>query len=366
MAFGLSKQRVSPIAVDFGADSLKLLQVVPEQPAQLVAAAAMVVPPEARGDANARLAFYTAALKKLLKSQPFKGRRAMLSIPGHQTLMQNLEVTTQEGLSPELQIESHLRDRLSLEPTRMVVRHFEVPPANEASTQREVVVLAAPRDAVIGYLNLARSCKLDVVGMHGVPLAILRAFAHLYQRNDDANRVIAFLDIGAATTTLLIARGTHMVFAKTIQAAGDQMTKQFAEQHKLTFIEAREMRMHGEASASAGGGVAVAQQSAAPPSASSSQAFDVLMDEVQLCMRYYQRHCPDKPVEKLVFVGGESRHTDLCQKIARSLRIAAQLGDPFAALMRMGKAKQPVGVDLNQPQPGWAVPYGLCWSEANL
>jgi len=365
MAFGLSKQRVSPIAVDFGADTLKLLQVVPEQPAQLIAAAAQVVPAEVRGDAAARTAFHTASLKKLLKSQPFKGRRAMLAIPGHQTLMQNLDVTVQEGLSIQLQVEAHLRDRLNLDPARMVVRYFEIPAANESSTQREVVVLAAPRDAVIGYLNLARGCKLDVVGMHGVPLAILRAFAHFYQRNDDAHRVIAFLDIGAATTTVLIAQGQQMVFAKTIQAAGDQMTKHHAAAHGVSFMEAREARMTGEIGGAAqGGGVAVAART--DPGAANSPATDVLLDEVQLCMRYYQRRFPDRLVEKLVFLGGESRHTDLCQKIARTLRVAAQLGDPFAALMRMGKAKNPVGVDLNQPQPGWAVPYGLCWSDANL
>src|SRR5690606_27575215 len=131
-------------------------QIVPEQPAQLVAAAAAVLPPEARKDAASRTAFYTATLRKLLKSQPFKGRRAMLAIPGHQTLMQNIEVTTQEGLGVELQVEAHLRDRLDIDPNRMVVRHFEAPAAHESSAQREVVVLAAPREAVIGYLNLAR------------------------------------------------------------------------------------------------------------------------------------------------------------------------------------------------------------------
>lgn len=368
MAFGLSKQRMSPIAVDFGADSLKLLQLVPEHPAQLVAAAAAVVPGAVRQDPAARSEFYTRTLKKLLKGQGFKGKRVMLGIPAHQTLMQNLEVTVQEGVDPSPQVEAHLRDRLGLEPSRMVVRHFDVGPVHgEGGAQREVVAIAAPRDAVIGYLNAARACKLDVIGMHSSPQAILRAFSHMYQRSDDAERVVAFLDIGAATTTLVIAHGLKMVFAKNIQCAGDQMTQQYAKSQRLDFAEARSARIGlsggGTQTAAA---VAEVELSDDDPRRHHQHAIDILIDEVQLCLRYYQRRFPTQPIEKLVFLGGEARHTDVCQKIARTLRIAAQLGDPFAALMRMGRAKAPVGVDLNQPQPGWAVPYGLCWSEANL
>ncbi len=377
MGFGLSKQRVSPIAVDFGADSLKLLQVVPEQPAQLLAAAAAVVPEEARQDSAARMAFYSQTLRKLLKQQPFKGRRAMLAIPSQSTLMQNLDVTAQEGADTGPLVEAHLRDRLGMDPARLVVRHFDAGQiADNGSSFQEVVVIAVQRETVISYLNLARQCKLDVVGMHSVPQAILQGFAQLYQRSDDAERVVGFLDIGSAVTTLVIARGQRMVFAKTFAAAGDQMTRQYAQMNKVSFTAAREARMNGKASAgSSGGGAVAVMESAssaatsAPGAAAQEQAdptLDFLMDELQMCVRYYQRRFPQQPLSRLVFLGGESRHTDLCQKIARKLRIAAQLGDPFAALMRISKAKNPVGVDLNQPQPGWTVPYGLCWSEANL
>ena len=56
----------------------------------------------------------------------------------------------------------------------------------------------------------------------------------------------------------------------------------------------------------------------------------------------------------------------MCQSLAKKAHIAAQLGDPFARLVRIGGAKMAPGVNLDEPQPGWAVPYGLCHSEANL
>ena len=70
---------------------------------------------------------------------------------------------------------------------------------------------------------------------------------------------------------------------------------------------------------------------------------------------------PDLKIEKLVFLGGESRHISTCQAIAKSLRIAAQLGDPLARLVKITQVDSAgSGVELNQPQPGWAVPFGLC------
>jgi hypothetical protein len=51
-----------------------------------------------------------------------------------------------------------------------------------------------------------------------------------------------------------------------------------------------------------------------------------------------------------------------CEQIARALGISAQLGDPLARLARSSRGHAPEGLDMRQPQPGWAVPMGLCLS----
>jgi len=372
MGFSLAKQRVSPIVVDFGGDSLKLLQVMPEHPPQLAAAAMVVVPENVRQDVQARLAFYETALRKLLKKQPFKGRRAMLAIPAQHMLMQNIEVAASDAMNAGQQVDAHLRDRLAMEPTQMVVRHFEVGQViRDGANFNEIVCLAAPRAVVIRYLNLARQCKLDVVGMHSVPQTILRAFGQLDLRGVDTISAVAYIDIGATSTTVVIAHGDKMVFAKKIQAGGDQMNQQYAQVNDVSFDDARDTRLRiatdGSPQPTATSSATTAAVLDVPANSSCEPAaVDCLVDELKLCMRYYQGRFSQIPIEKLVFIGGESRHTAICQRIARTLRIAAQLGDPFATLIRTNNSGQSISVDLNQPQPGWAVPYGLCWSEANL
>jgi Tfp pilus assembly PilM family ATPase len=394
MLFGFSKTQYSPIAIDFGADNVKVLQVVLGDPPQIVAAGAASIPESARKDPAARNAFYTDALATLIKEQGFKGRRAICSIPAYQTLLQNFQVSRGENDDMDSQVGVNLRQRLNVDPGRMVVRNFLAGAA--VGIKQEVVCVAASRDAVLRYIEIARRVKVDVVGMHCEPVAMLKAFSHLYRRDGEEKRTTCFIDLGAATTKMVIAHGADMVFAKAIHAAGDHLTRTLAQSRSMSFHEAREMRWN-----SAGDGAATATleaKAAAPPGppaaatpprtglaildAQTSErptpvvdkhkhmpdadTVECLVDELQLCVRYHQSVFADRPIEKIVFVGGESRHVDICQRIARSLRIGAQLGDPLARLVRVNQMKPPTGVDMRLPQPGWAVPVGLCLCESNL
>lgn len=207
MAFGFSKTRYSPIAIDFGADSLKLLQLLPGEPAQLVAAAAEVIPAAARKDPAARDAFLAEALPRLVKSQPFKGRRAICSLPAFQTIVQHLELPRSDDANElQLQLEQQLRERLEIDPRRMVVRHVPVGPVNRpggpGGGQMEVLCIAASRDVVMGYVEIAHKAKLDVVGMHSEPWALCKAFDRRSSGPPagSAGKAVCYIDIGAAST----------------------------------------------------------------------------------------------------------------------------------------------------------------------
>lgn len=419
MAFGWSKTRYSPIAVDFGVDSVKLLQVILGEPPQIIAAAAMEVPPEARTDPSVRMPFLFEAVSKMVKSQPFKGRRAILSIPSYQTVIQHFQIARLENEDFDSQVALNLRQRLNVDPSRMVIRNFPVTQVTrDGSSKQEVICMAASREAVMKHIEIAHRAKLDVVGMHCEPLAIIKSFRHMVPKADGNPSVNCFLDLGAATTKVVIAHDQQMMFAKTIHIGGDHFTNHVAKAKNISFAEARELRRTQTVTAAAAaqknepeyagaiaepaaamptgasGGMAMIEarmaaerrtqgnpqqvmqanahqqvQHAAQPGVVYNPAGDTLecmIDELQLCIRHHQSVFPELRIEKLVFLGGESRHVDLCQKIARALHIGAQLGDPLARAVRLTNSKIPTGVDLHQPQPGWAVPMGLCLSDANL
>jgi Tfp pilus assembly PilM family ATPase len=90
-----------------------------------------------------------------------------------------------------------------------------------------------------------------------------------------------------------------------------------------------------------------------------------LVEELDLCRRYYEATFPSKPVERLIFIGGEARQRSLCQHIARGLSLAAQVGDPMVRMGRISEVGVESGLDRRQPQPTWAVAIGLSMGPAD-
>ena len=95
-----------------------------------------------------------------------------------------------------------------------------------------------------------------------------------------------------------------------------------------------------------------------------SELLESMADELSLCMRYHSAVFNGRRVDRLIFLGGESRSTDLCRGLARSLNISAQLGDPMARY-----ASGPNDSMLPEPghvSPAWAVACGLCTAPVDL
>jgi Tfp pilus assembly PilM family ATPase len=344
------------------------------------------------------------ALRDILGAGRFKGRRVVASISAAHTYVQHLRLSRADGEALSQQIEGELRGRLPLDPAMLVVRHVVVGDViADGANKQEVICLAASRDYVMRNVQMVRAAGYDVVGMHCEPMAIVQSFAHLFRRAEDAARTTLFVDIGAATAKALIAHGRSLVFAKTIHVAGDHFTRQLAQYLQCPLHEARLMRISGQDLSRIGAAPlagdqgmpviegpppgatppAPADRRAAPvlvkqaaPATSSTPALfeqpdhgemlEVLADELHLCIGYHDALFPDRRLDKVVFLGGEARQTRLCQRIAQALRLPAQIGDPLARVKRPVESRAAEGVDLAQPQPGWAVPLGLCLLPVSL
>jgi Tfp pilus assembly PilM family ATPase len=387
-----------PIAIDFGVGALKVLQLAGGEPAVLQAAACLPTPDELLADASKRLAFQIEALPALVASVEFKGKRAVCSIPAASSLVKHMQLQPESGVSIGDLVQSAIPAQLGCDPSALVFRHSVV---GQVGRKTEVICMAAARETVQRLMNAIKASKLEPVGMHSEFHATLRAFDSSTRRTEDERLTSLYLDIGAGATKVSIASGRELVFARTIELGGRHLDKAVAKQLRMDLDAAREYRLKmaeigrrsvraqspALASAGAGGGggeVAVLEdrrQGAAPagftpdltsqpamlsaPGADLSEPLEILTDEISMCLRYHESIFPDRKVGRSIFVGGEARHLGLCQHVARTLKLPAQVGDPMASVSRSGE--EPVsGVDFTKSQPGWTVALGLCLSPTDL
>lgn len=386
---GLFATHGAPIAIDFGVGAMKVLQVSGESPSTLVAAAALETPFELRSDHARRLAFQFEALPKLIKGGGFRGRRAVCAIPMWQTFCKHVQIAKTDGVAMADLVAGAVSGQLQCDPGALVYRHVEVEGA--ASGGRvEVICMASPRESVRKLLEGLKASKLEPVGMQSEFAAALRSVEGVSRRSEDQGRTTMFLDIGCGSTKVMIAHGSSMVFARTVEVGGKLFDETIIRQTKCVPSEALVVRRTmtepcpaqrpaapaanspipglavlaaGMKSAGVEPAAAVVERPVNQPDL--SEPLEILTDELQMSLRYHDAMFPGRRVDRLVFMGGESRVTSVCQHVARSLKLQAQLADPLARVARSGS--EPVsGVDFKEPQPGWSVALGLALSPTDL
>jgi type IV pilus assembly protein PilM len=396
----------TPIGVDLGTDTIRLAQCVHDgKEWRLAAAACTDVPAGVRENADTLTAFTVDAIREMIAAGGFRGRSAVLSVPSSQLQIQHVRMPKLDEQETRKALPWELKGKLSVDPQQAVLRHViagETQASGEA--KNEVVVMATPKHAVTQLLAVAGKAKLEVVGLNTEPKAVVDCFAHVYRRKADGDVTNCFVDIGTRTTRVTIARGSQILFARAIQIGGDTLSAAVAEAMGIDFEQAKLLRLKlaqqplqrppvqtlapasepqvpvAEENSFALLGLArvddrrhsaekieIITPTLPPGQAEQDRQVEVaglptiarLCDELNLCRRYHEATFSQLTIDRVVFIGGEARQRGMCQRIAETLGVAAQLGDPLVRMGRTTSVGIESGVDFKQPQPAWAVAVGL-------
>lgn len=414
--------KANPIGVDFGSDTLRLAQVqhLSTDPRsgideyKLIAAASADVPSHIRHDPAQRMQFFVETTRDLLIQGKFRGRQAILALPAASMFVQHLRIARMSDDEIKKALPWEARGQLPIDPSHALMRHIVAGEIHhDQEPKNEVIVLAAALGFVEQLLAAAGKAKLDIVGMNVEPKAIIDCFHAVYRRKADEQATSMFVDIGTGSTRAIIAQGRQIHFARTIAIGGDQFNQAAATALHTTFEDAKMQRMQmcagagidearertmieseeipatensfallgavvkgagamkdsssGDASedrglrhtSDTGACVAHSQDHSRVIEQSIREPLNRLIEELTLCRRYHEATFPNKPVDRLVFIGGEARQRTLCAHIAREMGLAAQVGDPIVRMGRTSDVGIESGIDRRQPQPNWSVAIGL-------
>jgi len=353
-----------PIGVDFGTDALRMAQVqIDGGDFRLLAAAVAEIPPNIRGDPEARLEFFAEHARHLLNTGKFRGRRAVLGLPPSVVHTEQLALAPMDekllGEASNASAREKLKQELKLpfDPARALLRHAVVGQTRDGSDLRlHVVVMAADTQWINQFIAAARQARLDVVAMNMQPLALLDCFANVYRRTSEQQSVRLYVDIGSSGTRAFIGRGTHLLFARSLGVGGDHLTRAVADSLAISFQDARTLRIKlcAGAGTGAGGGANGARVEAV-----CRQALEGLIQDLDRCRREHELAFPHLAISRVIFVGGEARHEGLCQHIAEKLNLPGQTGDCLCRMVRNSRIGIESAIDRRCPQPAWSAAIGL-------
>jgi type IV pilus assembly protein PilM len=339
--------------VDLGTSAVKLAQLrISQSGIDLVAAGEIEIPRSCRNDASGRLDHICQGMPGVLNSNAFKGRQAILSLPAQETFVQHVKIPKLPPHQAPLAVQNELQGKLPYPIEDAIIRHITVGEVyGEGETKQEAIVVAVSRRTLETYLAMARRAKLDVIGVDIEPFAIVECFSRLFQRADDAQRAVLFVDIGAASTQVVLAHGKDPVFARNLAIGGEQLDQAVAERMKVPFEKAQAARRELTAANADTTDAEELYQALEEP-------LNSMADEMTKCLRYYESVFRKHSIDRAIFVGGQACDKRLCQSLAQRLALPAQVGDPLMRI-RSATAQLAKVIDRRTPQPQWAVAVGL-------
>jgi len=310
--FKFFQNKVYPIGVDLGRSSLKMIQLSGKDGAiALVAAGKAEVPDEVKNNPGLAQRWYIQNIKRLLASHPFKGKRAITALPSGDMLIQHLRLAKMDPKQLEQTLPFTAQEKLPFSTQGALLRHIIAGEIYEKDENMlEVILMAAPREAVRQHLQLIEETKLEIESVNVESCALVSSFSHLLSSSEN-NVSVMLIDIGYSCSKVVVSHEGQISFCRTIDSASEMM-----------------------------------------------------VDELRNCVRYHDLLFTGWPVRKVVFVGGQAKNKELCQEIARGLGLAAQVGDPLAQIID-GANADISAIDADSVNPDWAVAFGLSLSGVN-
>jgi len=345
------RQRCSPIGVDLGNRSLKLLQFDATR-TQVREAVRWDLPPEPGHRPERREQRLVEALRRAREGRDFRGREVIFSLGGSNLFVQNLRVAQATGEELAKIVHFEALGRLPFSGEEAEVRFLEVGDVKQGdSLRREVILFASHRPCIERLLAVADEAGLHVAAIDVEPAAILRCYSRQFRRDDDQQRRVMFVNMGASSTMAIIAHGQEMMFVKYIELGGKNFDEAVSNRLKLPLVEAAALRrrdsdrLAGERDPE----IARSLDGALQP------VLDKLAHELSLCLRYYSVTFRGQPVSRLVLGGGEANES-IAQWFSARLELPCELGNP----LRPFQQARPAG-RLGQ----WDVAAGLALKEVS-
>ncbi len=161
-----------------------------------------------------------AALRQVFREQPFKGRRVTTALPSDWLRTFSLRFQLQPGQGEADAIRQQLSERLQEDLSDLVIDYVPTRHADD-SRDRRVIVAAARRDEVLGYLDLLARCGLEVNALEIAQVAIKRLVTTLNASRDNHNSLV--INFGSRKSYLTMVSGRRLLFDHSIDFGEQQL-----------------------------------------------------------------------------------------------------------------------------------------------
>jgi len=300
-----------PIGVDMGDDALTLVQMANGgDTIRLLAADSIEYPPDIKPGSTAWQRWAIKATSELVAHGRFQGKKAIAAMPASEVFIDTIQMPKAPRGELHNAILNHLKPKLRITPEDVLMEHVKTDSEN-------ILVMATDRTKLYRHLAIYEKTRLKVASISVWPMAVLKAYTHLWARHMSQNdKPVMLLDIGKSCTNIVICDRKNLYFAHSAPVGAKNLE-----------IE---------------------------------RMVDLLKSEMDMCRARFRSIHKGPQVNHIIFVSGHAVDKDIYSKIAKVAKMSAQIGDCFEAVGANQSDK--AGNENNLRHANWITAMGLSLS----
>jgi len=360
--FNLLNNKTSPIGLDIGYSSIKMIQLARRNDdIRVVAAERTCFDPAVGTDKQLRGEFAVTAIKEMLSRGNFHGSNVVSCLGNDSLKIKSLRLDS--GDTDQNQIEQLLRKEVAqqfgLDVDTDEIRYMIAGKVHQGDEiKNEVLFFGTSRENIEQHISLLEETNLTPVAIDVVPCALFRSFQRSMRRHEDKHQASVCVNLGSLVTTVIIGRGRQITFVKQIPIAGRNLTMDVASRLGISLNEAMILRskLHNAPET-------IDTSTRQTLIDAMSEVIDQLAKEISLCFKYYAVTFRGKHPQEAVFAGDEAYETVLLDALKKHLAVKIKLAEPLRGFDLSG-AK--FVCDKRSTLCEWAVAVGLSIKRWNL
>ena len=320
------------IGVDIGSSSIKVCQIRQQRKSfDLVALGYAPLPPQVIVDGQIMDGHAVAdTLQQIWDSARIRQREVSLSVSGQNAIIRKVTVPMMSAAELQEQIQWEAEQHIPFD-IKDVQVDYQVLKRHPETSQMDLLLVAAKRDQINDYAQLARDAKLKPI------VCDIDAFSiqNLFQlaRGLPEDQTIGLVNVGANLTSLNIIASGVSAFSREIANGGNLITEQIQKGLGIAQDQAEALKC------SLGNGGPEPIPPAMIPIVES--ATDAIAAEIQRSVDFFMATSGESEISRIYITGGTSRLASLAQSIERRSRVPVEVWAPTERLAVDGKRVDP-------------------------
>ncbi|HEX4477345.1 MAG TPA: type IV pilus assembly protein PilM [Polyangiaceae bacterium] len=268
------------------------------------------------------------SLQRIFHDSKIRQREVALSVSGQSVIIRKITVPMMTPAELEEQIHWEAEQHIPFD-IKDVQVDYQVLRRRPEANQMDLLLVAAKRDQINDFAQLARDAKLKPVVCDIDAFTVQNLFE--MSRGLPPDQTVALINVGASMASLNIISNGVSAFTREIANGGNIITEEIQKQLGVPFDQAEAYKCGGPAE---GGAPGIVPE---PVARVIESVTDSIAGEIQRSLDFFLATTGEGEISRIYLTGGSANLPSLGQAIERRSRVSVDTWAPTERLVVEGK-----------------------------